>query len=63
MQRIAFGAVLGAMLVSGGAALAQSPSWSPPPDNQRCPSRWGADDERGAANHVRRSRCSTRSSW
>lgn len=25
-------------------------SWQPPADNQRCPSRWGAADERGSAN-------------
>ena len=31
-------------------ALAQS--WRPPAPNERCPSKWGADDERGAANHV-----------
>jgi kynurenine formamidase len=33
------------------AAQAQAPSWSPPPENQRCPSKWGAADERGSANH------------
>jgi kynurenine formamidase len=33
------------------AALAQSPSWSPPAENQRCPSKWGPTDERGSANH------------
>jgi len=37
MQRIAFGAVLAAMLMGGTAALAQAPSWSPPPENVRCP--------------------------
>jgi kynurenine formamidase len=25
-------------------------SWQMPPDNQRCPSKWGAGDQRGAAN-------------
>jgi kynurenine formamidase len=40
------------LLLATLPALAQSPSWSPPPDNQRCPSRWGAADERGAANLV-----------
>src|SRR5580765_8167346 len=25
-------------------------SWQPPADNQRCPSKWGAGDERGAGN-------------
>jgi kynurenine formamidase len=24
--------------------------WMPPPKEQRCPSKWGSDDERGAAN-------------
>jgi kynurenine formamidase len=33
------------------AAVAQTPSWSPPPESQRCPSKWGAGDERGSANH------------
>src|SRR5262247_4507008 len=53
MQRIAFGAVLGAMLVGGSAALAQTPTWTPPADSARCPSKWGAGDERGAANHMK----------
>ncbi len=33
------------------SALAQS--WQPPTDEERCPSPWGADDERGAANLMR----------
>src|SRR5262245_1403874 len=53
MQRIAFGAVLGAMLVGGSAALAQAPTWTPPPESARCPSKWGAGDERGSANHMK----------
>src|SRR5258705_13762611 len=53
MQRIAFGAVLGAMLVGGTAALSQAPSWTPPPENARCPSKWGAGDQRGSANHMK----------
>ena len=32
-----------------GSVTAQT--WSPPAPEQRCPSKWGADDERGAANH------------
>ncbi len=27
-------------------------TWSPPSPDQRCPSKWGAGDERGAANHM-----------
>ena len=41
MQRIAFGVVLGAMLAASSTVLAQAPSWTPPPENQRCPSKWG----------------------
>lgn len=31
---------------------AQAQSWTPPTDEQRCPSKWGAGDERGSANHM-----------
>jgi hypothetical protein len=34
-------------------AVAQSPSWRPPTDSQRCPSKWDATDERGAGNHMK----------
>ena len=34
-------------------AAAQSPSWRPPTESQRCPSKWGASDERGSANHMK----------
>jgi kynurenine formamidase len=30
--------------------FAQAQSWQPPADSQRCPSKWGAGDQRGAAN-------------
>jgi kynurenine formamidase len=35
-------------LASGAAAQ----TWRPPPDSERCPSKWGADDERGSGNHM-----------
>jgi kynurenine formamidase len=35
-------------LVTIGSAAAQT--WQPPPDSERCPSRWGASDERGHTN-------------
>lgn len=41
----------GCLLAGSGRAHAQT--WQPPADNQRCPSRWGAADERGAANHMK----------
>src|SRR5687767_15492202 len=28
-------------------------SWTPPLESQRCPSKWGAGDERGAGNHMK----------
>jgi kynurenine formamidase len=37
----------------GGAAAARAQSWRPPADAARCPSKWGAGDERGAANHMK----------
>ena len=35
-----------------GIAPAAAQSWTPPPPEERCPSKWGAGDERGAANHM-----------
>jgi kynurenine formamidase len=37
-------------LHAGGA---DAQTWNPPSDSQRCPSKWGAGDQRGAANHMR----------
>jgi kynurenine formamidase len=28
-------------------------SWTPPPDAERCPCKWGAHDQRGSANHMK----------
>jgi hypothetical protein len=33
-----------------GSAVAGAQTWNPPADSQRCPSKWGAGDQRGAAN-------------
>jgi len=32
------------------ARVATAQSWNPPAENQRCPSKWGAGDERGSGN-------------
>jgi kynurenine formamidase len=45
---IAIAAALGSASV---AAHAQS--WLPPAESQRCPSKWGAGDERGSGNHMK----------
>ena len=37
-----------ALALLGNSAIAQT--WKPPSPEQRCPSQWGAADERGAAN-------------
>jgi kynurenine formamidase len=41
-----------AMVFFAGAPLSAQ-SWQMPPDNQRCPSKWGAGDQRGAANMMK----------
>jgi kynurenine formamidase len=51
MKPIASAFALSALLMGSIAANAQAPSWMPPAENQRCPSKWGAADERGSANH------------
>ncbi len=40
------------VLLPGLAVPATAQSWSPPSPDERCPSKWGAGDERGAANHM-----------
>src|SRR5688572_16538318 len=40
-----------AITLACGRASAQP--WQPPGEKERCPSRWGAGDERGAANHMK----------
>jgi kynurenine formamidase len=32
---------------------AQAQSWQPPTDAARCPSKWGAGDQRGSGNHMK----------
>ena len=44
--------VSGIFVILGIAAAAQAQSWSPPSDAERCPSKWGAGDQRGAANRL-----------
>ncbi|MXY15982.1 MAG: cyclase family protein [Acidobacteria bacterium] len=38
--------------LAGTAPVASAQSWSPPPREERCPSKWGAGDELGAVNHM-----------
>ena len=49
--------IVAAALIAGNSAIAQTPTWTVRPDNVRCPSKWGAGDERGAgSNHAAGSR-------
>lgn len=46
-----FPLVIAVLVLAAGTASGQS--WQPPADSSRCPSKWGAGDERGSANHMR----------
>ena len=50
MRCIAFAAIMSTALMASTASLAQTPSWTAPPESARCPSKWGAGDERGSGN-------------
>jgi hypothetical protein len=43
-------AIASALLGLAQPAFAQ---WNVPPESQRCPSKWGAGDERGSGNHMK----------
>ena len=46
---VVFAAVFGLTWVPAAAAQ----SWTVPTESQRCPSKWGAGDERGSGNHMK----------
>src|SRR5262249_1973003 len=50
MKGIMLGLLMSAALASGTASLAQTASWTVPPESARCPSKWGAGDQRGSGN-------------
>jgi kynurenine formamidase len=47
------GKTIAAFCVISIAVQAQAPSWRPPSESERCPSQWGAADQRGSANHMK----------
>jgi len=53
MKRIAMGVIVSVAVMMATAAQAQAPSWTVPDESKRCPSKWGATDERGSANHMK----------
>jgi len=42
-----------AITIGLGSPLADAQTWRPPAESQRCPSKWGAADERGSGNHMK----------
>ena len=51
-QVVAARGTLAAVLVLV-STLAGAQTWKPPAEHERCPSKWGASDERGSANHMK----------
>jgi hypothetical protein len=49
MRSIALAIITAAALAFGGAPL-RAQSWRMPPESERCPSKWGAGDQRGSGN-------------
>lgn len=52
MKRFAFRMTM-TLAFSLASAIAHAQTWKPPAENERCPSKWGANDERGSANHMK----------
>src|SRR5216683_847827 len=52
MRHAVFGVVLAAG-VGLACVQAQAQTWTVPTESQRCPSKWGATDERGSGNHMK----------
>jgi len=42
-----------AMVIGLAVDPVHAQSWRPPADGQRCPSKWGAGDQRGSGNHMK----------
>ena len=45
--------ILAALLIALDSGTASAQTWKPPADTERCPSKWGAGDQRGSANHMK----------
>ncbi|MGE0406910.1 MAG: hypothetical protein AB7O65_11470, partial [Candidatus Korobacteraceae bacterium] len=52
MRRVFLVLIFSAVFFAG-SVVARAQSWQPPAENQRCPSKWGAADQRGSANHMK----------
>ena len=52
MRFLALAMIAAAVLAHSSVPL-HAQTWQMPPDNQRCPSKWGAGDQRGAGNMMK----------
>ncbi|HEY2919621.1 MAG TPA: cyclase family protein, partial [Candidatus Binatia bacterium] len=52
MRFLALAMITAAVLAHSSVPL-HAQTWQMPPDNQRCPSKWGAGDQRGAGNMMK----------
>ena len=52
MSRSAVALCIG-VVAAFAISASHAQTWKPPAENQRCPSKWGAGDERGSANHMK----------
>jgi kynurenine formamidase len=52
MRFLALAMITAAVLAPSSVPL-HAQTWQMPPDNQRCPSKWGAGDQRGAGNMMK----------
>jgi hypothetical protein len=46
-------AIAVAVTLGTATVAVEAQSWRTPADSQRCPSKWGAGDQRGSANHMK----------
>jgi len=53
MRVLTFSAAALVLALGLTSAAAHAQTWKPPADSQRCPSKWGAGDERGSGNHMK----------
>ena len=50
MKCIAIAMAVGSTFIASSIAFAQAPTWTVPAESARCPSKWGAGDQRGSGN-------------
>jgi len=53
-MRFVISILIVALTLAFGSLDSQAQSWQPPPEKDRCPSKWGAQDQRGSGNHMNR---------